>query len=452
MKKCLLAVAVLLGGSLSLFADGLKAGVDIDFTDYLAQQSATSTNGPNSWSDITVRRSPWYTGDTFGRQDLYFKYDSDSWNFYTSFRFDQGTTSLGQAHVQVNLDDGVFKLRTGYYQEESFGYGESTFAAGPMGRYLAAADLNTSYLFTWRSDSQYLTSVEFTPDEPSGLSVLVGVPIEPHGTYSNVTPTSSGTSRSALWYTTFERFKLAAKYDLPSGGTLRLTFQNDLFSNQATSTSSDTDQRESAYIQDLTKGIEDGFIGLDNYSPIDGVTVKVGLDVQYDMSLFGQPIQNQIYLSGGWDITSNIRVTLDNVFTMATPDWFNANFLPGTDTSEVYPYVASGWIFYDTAVAKASYTIDPFTLSVALNGGYEPTTNGHMYVYGQAYTAAVNSGSNGSAYCIGLNPMATMKLGAGSLGTGIDLGFLSNTGSVNGVNQTNTAFGWRIPVDYKLSL
>jgi len=449
MKKSLITAALLIGGTLALFADGFKVGADVNFTDYLAQQGAVTTDGTTTWADVTVRRSPWYTGSTFGRQDLYFKYDSDIWTFYTSFRFDSGTTDLSKAYLGLSLLDGSVKVRTGLFQEESFGYGISTFAAGPMGKYLAGTALNTSYQYAWRTDSRYLTSVEYIPEEPSGLKVLVGVPLEPQGTYAGVFPTATSASVGAKWTSTFGRFKVAAQYPLPIGGTVKAFYQNALYSNLG----SDTDGRKASYVSDLSKGINEGFVGLDDWSVADGLTLKAGLDVQYDQALAGAAIQHQLAVGAGWDVLSDLKLTLDNKATIATPDWIDGNFLPGSEAStKVYPLVTKGWVFYDSAVAKAAYTIDTLTLSVAVNGAYEPKTNGHTHVYGQAYATPVNNGSDGSSFSVGITPAATWTFGAGSLGLGFDLGYEANTGTVSGASQTNSAFGWRIPVTYALSL
>jgi hypothetical protein len=447
MKKSLIAAAFLIGGSIALFADGFKVGADVNFTDYLLQQAEVTTNGNTSWSDLTVRRSPWYTGNTFGRQDLYFKYDSDVWTFYTSFRFDAATTAIGKAYLGVNLLDGTVKLKTGMFQEESFGYGVASYANGPMGRYLAAADLLTNYLYTWRADSQYLTSVEYIPEEPSGLSLFAGVPIDPQATYSNVYPTSTA-SVSSKWTSAVNRFKVGAKYGLPDGGTVKAFYQNALFSNLG----SDTASRKATYIDDLSKGINELFVGVDELPVVEGLVLKAGVDVQYDQALAGKALQNQFSVSAGWDATSELKLTFDTTLTMATPDWVDGNFLPGSESSKIYPLIASGWIFYDSAVAKAAYTLENWVFALAVTGVYEPSTNGHAYVYGQTYAAPVNNGSDGSAFFLGASPSATLVLGAGSLGLGFDVGYESNTGTVSGAQQTNSAFGWRIPVTYTLSL
>lgn len=454
MKKYLLAAWLVLGGVLTLGADGVKVGANIHFTDTLVQQSQTTLDGTSEWSKMTSKKAPWYAGNTFGRQDLYFQADSAVWNFYTAFRFDgtsaafSGITALNEAHATLKLADGALKVRSGLYQEQSFGYGMEGFETGPLGRYLAADGEANSYRFTQKSDTRFLTSVEWSPEEWEGLSVLLALPIEPNGNYDGVMADKAKTDANPSWLltNTMNRFRVGVRYSLPDGGVLKAVYQNALWSNQVVAASGDKSGRLPALITDTTKGLSEAFVGLDEFPLVEGLSLKAGYGFQVDPSLQGAASQHQIFTSVGWDITDSLRLTVDNAVTMATADWANAYLLPGS--SKLRPTLTGGGVLYDQAKARAALTLDGLIVALSVNGGYEPATNGHLYTYGQAYVDAVNKGNDGSAYSLGAAPQIIIPFDPGTVSIGFNAGFLSNQ---DASGTSNSAFGWSIPIDCKLS-
>jgi len=182
MKLRFLATGLLLVLGLgSVHADGLKVGGYTIYTSYLGIQTVRTTNGVTDTSPVTINQGPWWLfNDVGARTQFNFTYDSDVVGFATSFRLDEallgsvsgGINPLNTANLTFKLMDGQVKVRTGMYQEEGLGFNLDAFATGTIGRYLASSHGGGT-------DSIYLTSVSYAPDEVPGLAVLIGVPIAP---------------------------------------------------------------------------------------------------------------------------------------------------------------------------------------------------------------------------------------------------------------------------------
>jgi len=446
MKLRFLATGLLLVLGLgSVHADGLKVGGYTIYTSYLGIQTVRTTNGVTDTSPVTINQGPWWLfNDVGARTQFNFTYDSDVVGFATSFRLDEallgsvsgGINPLNTANLTFKLMDGQVKVRTGMYQEEGLGFNLDAFATGTIGRYLASSHGGGT-------DSIYLTSVSYAPDEVPGLAVLIGVPIAPNAL---VYPTSAttATSQTELASNVYKRFRLAAKWDVPDLGLVHAYWYNALSSNKTSAL--DTGFK----INTAYEGMNELMVGIENINFADAQW-KFGYVMDNARGGSVWSFQHAVTASSRWMPAAGLTILADSITTVFNKEWATTATTYKDGASETYAS-ASAWPdaklgLWEKVQVNTTYDAKPFQYGLITSCVYEPFSNGHYYMWGQPSAAFVNNDVSQGWELIGVvNPYVKLLIGQGTITLGLNL--IADAKSVG--DTTNTSYGWQVPIDFFL--
>lgn len=446
MKQRLLAAGFLLSLGLgSLAADGLKmGGYSID-TVYLGVQTYRTTNNVVDNSGVSVNDGPWWLLEEVGaRTQINFTYDSQDVSFATSFRLDEDllTSSstlasinpLNTANITFKLLDNQLKIRSGLYQEEGLGYDMQAYATGVMGRYLASSHGGGT-------DSVYLTSVEYDPDEVPGLGVLLGVPIAPDNlVYPNATASNAD---QADWASNiYKRFRLAAKWDLSGVGLLRAYWFNALYGNTTSATTA------GFAINNPYTGMNEYFLGIENLAFLEGQW-KFGLLIDNEQGATQGALEGTATISSRFTPVPGLTIMADDQLSAFNKDWATntCTYVDGAVTT----YATSAeWSptkvgLLNKIQVNTTYDMKPIQYGLIASYILEPFSNSHYYLWGQPSAQLVNSDvGQGSEWVAVANPYIKLAVGQGT----VQLGLIEmyDAKSVSGL--TNSAYSWEVPLDF----
>jgi hypothetical protein len=450
MKLKFLAIgALLVLGWTSAFADGLRVGGYAIYTDYLAIQTTRTTNGVTDSAPVTVNAGPWWLLRNVGnRTQFNFSYDSDVVGFVTTFRVDEQMLSdtssglltnlnpLNTANITFKLMDGQVKLRSGLYQEEGLGFDFNAYSTGIVGRYLASSHGGGT-------DSNYLTSVTYSPEDVPGLSVLVGVPIAPN---SLVYPTKAtvDADQADLATNVYKRFRIAAKWDIPDVGLVHAYWYNALYSNKTSATDA------GFLINHAYEGMDEGLIGIENINFLDAQW-KFGYVMDHARGASDWAFEHNFTVSSRWLPAPGLTILADGIVSLFNKEWATTatTYMDGAQT---YYATSTEWAddklgLINRVQVTTTFDVKPVQYGLLLGGVYEPTGNAHYYMWGQPSAALVNNDVGQGWELIGVaNPYVKLAIGQGTVQLGVNLVYdAKSVGSV-----TNTAVGWQVPVDFFL--